>query len=281
MRLESLDFQDRTIGREIKDNERSIYWSLEEAVEELIRRQENTELVREVNEFLGPECPLPEGKLCGVLGRQVASAREEDVQFEERCREIGLEPIFLEFPDDKFVTNNPAKTRLAFLRFWYGEGGETGGLRVVRINIVDPQIVQEKSGKATMRQIETRWGENLVKFHHRAREIVGLKGEELDMSEWFKQKGGAKDYYPYYMALAVTRAVLFESFHSPGFGKMLDIFNQNVVFPAIQWVEREFGHSPLIVYHPEVKSPEEEWRFLNCYPPAVLEAIPEEFRNGG
>lgn len=261
--------------REIEgNNERSIYWPLQEAVNELIIRQANTELVREVNEFLGEDCPLPEGKLCGVLGRQVAGARWEDVQFEERCRKIGLEPIFLEFPDDMFVTNNPAKTRLVFLQFWDGEGGETGGLRVGRINIVDPQIVQQKSGKATMRQIETRWGENLVEFHHRARRIAGLTGEIIDMSGWFKRIGSAREYYKYYLAACGIRAILFESFHSPGFGKMLDIFNQTVVLPSIQWVQSNFGYSPLIVYHPEVKSPEEEERFLNCYPPAVLEAIP-------
>lgn len=250
-----------------------MYWPIERAVIELKRRQQNKELVRKINEFLGSECLLPDGRLYGVLARHIASARLEDVEFEKRCLNFGLEPLFAEYTEDLFVSCNPSKTRLIFLYIFHGRG-KKGGLHIERVNIVHPSTLPLIDGRVKMSQIKTWWGENLVEFHHRSREMVGLKGKVIEISGWLKGIGQAQEYYKYYLAACVTRGILFESFHSPGFGGSLDAFNQAVVLPAWKWVVQQFGVEPLIVRHPDTSQPEEEKRILNFYPPAVLEAIP-------
>lgn len=253
-----------------------MYWELEKAIEELRRRQGNKILLRQVNEILG-DCPVPAGQY-GFLARHIASARLEDCQFEERCREVGLKPIFLTYPGDTFVSNNPDKLRLIQLFILLGYG-KKGGPRLKKIYLLSQQDVRQIDGKVQLDHLLTHWGEPLVRFHHRARKIVGLKGEEVDMSTWLKSIGRAREYYKYFLVIFLTKGILFESFESPGFPN-LDTFAQLVVFPAWRWIRVEFGCSPLIVRHPATNSPEEEKRILNWYPSTVLEAIPKEFVRG-
>lgn len=250
------------------------YWKLQDAVEELRKRRENLRLREEVNEFLR-ECPIQEDQeeLNGFLARHVVSARLEDEEFESRCLEAGLRPINLEYASDRFCTNNPSKMRLVRLRIFEGYG-KNGGPRLRTVFVVDRA---EKLNGQPLYQIKTKWGEFLSDFHHRAREVVGLKGGIIEVSEWLRGFGRARDYYRYLLTACVTRGILFEAFDSPGFPD-LDVFNREVVIPAWQWVMNRFGCSPLIVRHPLTSSPEEEERILNWYPSGVLDAIPEEYR---
>lgn len=254
-----------------------MYWQLEDAKNELMRRQKNPWLVDKINKMLGDNCPIPTGPY-GVLARHIASARLEDLEFEKRCRAKGLRPVILEYPQDLFVTNNPSKIRLVRLFIFEGNG-RRGGPRIRRVNVVPTERLNNLSGKVRLFEMQTSWGEGLVDFHHRSRQFVGLTAEVIDVSGWLELIGKATEYYRYLLAAFVTCGILFESFESPGFLD-LDAFTQNIVLPSLQWVKEEFGYPPLIVYHPEVELPEKEWRVLNWYPPAVLEAIPEEFRRG-
>ena len=247
-----------------------MYWELTEAREELIARQRNIHLVNRVNEFLG-NCPIPTG--CqGFLARHIASARLEDVQFEERCQQVGLKPVYLTYHRDIFVSNNPSKVRLVQLFIFNGYGRKSGP-RIRKINLYRDI---KKINRISFSQIETKWGELLIQFHHRTRRMVGLKGEIIDLSEWLQSIGQARQYYKYLLAAYVTKGILFESFESPGFPD-LDIFTQTIVLPGWRWVKAKFGCLPLIVRHPEGADPEEEKRILNWYPSVVLEAIPKGF----
>lgn len=251
------------------------YWELKEAVEELRRRQEDSRILQEERRILGDDCPIPVGPY-GFLTRHIASAREEDVQFNRRCQEIGLEPVWLEYSKDIFVTRNPSKVRLLRLQILIGYG-KKGGPHLWRYDLIDRRNLDRVNG-VPMDLIETKWGESLVRFHHRTRKMVGLPGRVINISVWLKSIGRAKEYYKYFFAALVRRGILFESFQSAGF-KDLDAFNQAVVIPAWEWTVAEFnGCAPLIVRHPVVSSPEEEERVLNWYPKEVAEAIPPEYR---
>jgi hypothetical protein len=246
-----------------------MYLSLFEAIEELERRQRNVALVEKVNNFLG-NCPIPNGKMYGFLGRHIASARLEDLQFEKRCKEVGLDPLFLEYTEDIFYSINPSKTRLVRLYIFNGYG-KRGGPNISRIDLLGTRNLNRFNG-LPLSQIKTMYGESLISFHHRTRDFVGLKGNILDLSLWLKSIGPAKVYYTYYFAACITRGILFESFESFGFPD-LEKFKQEVVIPAWNEVLKNFGVAPLIVYHPDVSSPEEETRILNWYPKEILQAL--------
>jgi hypothetical protein len=239
------------------------YWDLEEAIRELQRRQ-STGITRELEESYNFSW-LPKGKLYGFLARHIASPRLEELQFFKRCVRSGLQPLWLEYLDDKFCTNNPSKVRLVKLRILLGRG-KRGGIKERVVKIVDHWP------PSSMRHLRTCWGELLYKFHHRILNVMLGSVEILDISDWLRSWGRAINYYEPYLALAIAHGVLFESFESPGF-QDLERFKNNVVLPAYRRVVGRWGLEPLIVYHPW--PPEKEAMYLNYYPPDVLRFLPE------
>jgi len=235
-----------------------MYVGLEEAVKELQQRQKNIELVKKVNKFLGSGCPIPQGPN-GFLARPIASARWEDFYFKQRCEKVGLFPISLEYTNDLFATYNPSKARLARI-YWFDGYGKNGGAKITKEYLVED--INAING-LPLSQIKIKNGELLVEFHHRLRNLLGLGGKIIDVSDWLKSIGPAKKYYPYLLAAAVTRGILFESFESPGFPD-LEKFKKEVVIPAWDQVVEKFG-VPLVVYHPDPNSGNEE-NILNWYP---------------
>jgi len=243
-----------------------MYWNPEEAIKELKRRQKDLDLVRKVDEFLRASCPIPNG-FNGFLARHIATARLEDVQFEQKCKELSLCPITLEYLEDIFVPENPSKKRLVVLYVFEGYG-KKGGPRLKKLVLAD---VEKYKGEP-LKNIQTKKEELLLwKFHHRARDVIGLKGKVIDISNWLMEKGKAKEYYPYLFTATLTRGILFESFESPGFPDLLK-FKEEVVIPAWEFVVQKFGMRPLIVYHPENEDEKEE-NILNWYPVEVLKGL--------
>jgi hypothetical protein len=240
------------------------YWYLDEAVQELERRQ-SIGITRELEEAYNFFW-LPKGKLYGFLGRHIASCRLEELQFFKRCVRSGLQPLWLEYLDDHFCTNNPSKIRLVKLRILLGRG-KRGGVREKIVRAVDLS-----RASTSIRELRTWWGEHLYEFHHRVLNCILGAVQIVDMSHWFKQWGRASSYYEPYLALAIAHGVLFESFESPGFPD-LERFKKNVVIPSYNRLVQRWGVEPIIVYHPV--PPEMEAMYLNYYPPEILRFIPE------
>lgn len=241
------------------------------AVEELEKRQKDEELVKRINHFLEQFeilCPIPFGKNA-FLARHIASARLEDFLFKERCSSLGLNPVFLEYSEDVFVTNNPSKLRLVRIIINNGNGRK-GGPRLETIYLVKPHHLNGLNNKP-ISYIKTYWGESLIEFHHRSRIALGLEGTIVNVSSWLKSIGPAIRYYKYFFAACAVKGVLFESFLSHGF-PTLDRFNEEVVIPAYRFVLNEFGVEPLIILHPNC-SPEEEIKTLNWYPKEIKDLI--------
>lgn len=243
-----------------------MYWKLEEAVKELKQRQNDAALSRKINDFL-TDCPVPQGNF-GFLARQIATCRCEDFFFAEKCRESGIEPVWLEYGEDRFCSNNPDKMSLVRLRV-YGGRGRNGGPKLKNISVV--QNFSQYDG-VPLSRIVTNWGESLVEMHHRLREKSGIKGNCLDVSAWLQGVGDAKKYYEYFLAAVCLRGILFENFEDSGFPK-LQAFKNRVVLPALEKVRKRFGCDPLIVIHPQEEVAEEKKQTLYWFPinPKIIE----------
>lgn len=242
------------------------YYDLPKAILELQQRLDNCELQEKAQKILGEECPFPKGR--GVIFRHLADARLETVEFEKRCASYGLLPLIGTYKKDRFVTCNPSKVRLVRIRVFQG-CGKRGGVKEKNYNLIPKNEWRNLEG-CSLETIRVNGSGVLLRDVHREmREEVGLKANVVDASSWLSSQGdGAVNYYKSLMLFAATSGILFESFHSPGFGTNLDFFNRRVVQPAIKWVEENGFPPPLIVYHPPVPR-EKEYFLLNYYPEEV------------
>jgi|GEM_PF-1842609 hypothetical protein len=255
-----------------------MYWELEKAMKEIKERKKEgvSKKVREW--FRKNEIPFPlpslGKKIAGVLFRHIATARFEDIQFEQRCREVDLVAINFEFKEDIFVECNPSKMRL--IRLYLFDGfGKRGGEKIKRIDLIDPNRISEIKG-LPISEIEVNGG-RLWEVHHKMRKKIGLNSKIIDLSPWLKQIGRAKDYYKYLMLIFISDAILFESFESPGFPD-LEEFKEKVVIPAREFAVDTLGLEPIIVYHPDCEQDFlgrllGEDKVLRYYPAEVAEVL--------
>lgn len=241
--------------------ESKMYLSLEEAVTELEKRQQDEDLKNRVSAVLGKSCPIPRGKV-GIILRQIATSRYEDILFKNRCIANGIEPVWMEYHQDEFRMSNPSKSRMVKLRFHEGVG-KNGGLKMHHHKVI--KDFGKWEGKP-IGEIKTDWGENLVSFHHRMRRGLGWNFQTIDASSWIKDGAGGKaeKYYRILFSAFITHGILFESFESPGFSE-LEKFKRRVVIPAWEWACLRFP-KPLVVLHPDKGIPSREEKMLNWYP---------------
>jgi hypothetical protein len=241
-----------------------MYWEIKEAREELAKRQQDQRLVKQVNRYLGNNCPVPQGKY-GFLVRHIATTRLEDIAFFQRCMDIGLKPVFLEYQEDVFCSNNPSKMRLIKFSVFRGYGRKGGAcLKKVRL-IKNTQRIEG----IPLNQVNTDQGENLVVFHHCLfHTAFNSQCLLIDASNWLKSIGRSAAYYRYFFACMLTRGILFESFESPGFPD-LENSKTKVVIPSFKRVEKMFKCSPLVVRHPDSCDIDEE-QMLDYYPYKIV-----------
>ena len=245
-----------------------IYFGDEDETEkELRRRQENRQLREEVENFLGeiPECFNSAAGLTAVLSRPIATPHAETLRFFERSRGFGLRPVLLEYTSDMFHSANIDKRSLVRLEFYHGKG-KRGGDKITVVKIADIHR------HCRMAEIQTRWGEPLVSFHHRMLALALPDVEVFDLSAWLHKNGGrANRYYERYLGLFIWHAALFENFLLSGEEKN---FTLGVVKPAVEALYKRFGCMPLITPLLPLEEENEELSRWNRYPPELLASIP-------
>ena len=154
---------------------------------------------------------------------------------------IALEKLGWEYLDDYFCSRNEDKMRLAKMTFSYRKDKHNNPIITYRriINI-------EKSENKKLRDLKTHWGEGFVTFHHKILESHFSKIDLFDASTWLKNKGScASEYYKYFLGLFLCHGVLFEDFVT---NRVEKEFFEGVVYPAFNFLEKEFGLRPLIVH---------------------------------
>ncbi len=221
-----------------------IYTPLETALSELVKRKQDTELQSYVNELIPSGIPnIMSEKQSVVIFRNIATPNYEVTRFMHIAVSLQeLQPVIFEYTQDKFNNRNEWKFSLAKVPFYTGVNKNNEQLFEYQ-NIIDVNASNNKP----INSINTVWGQNLVEFHH---ELFNMSYPEYtnvpyDLSEWLHSIGpAAKDYYKSFLALFLKDGILFENF-------LIDEkefeFTKNIILPAIQELEKETGHKPLIV----------------------------------
>lgn len=238
------------------------YISASQAEKELQNRRAlraEVEAFWEENGIPFPEVLKQDGKFA-CLGRHVATFRFEDAVFTLMAQSADLEPMWLTYTGDKFVTCSNVKRSLT--RPAMTQRLNRNGDPITVTNKLVPNIDQW-SGKP-LSMIHTRSGESLVDWHGR-RLIEAVPNAVVhDMTPICRDWGGRADrYYRAYLSLFVAHAVLFEDYHGGESGDQLDGFTANVFEPNADQLEDRFGVKPMVTplpWWPELSHyPDGEW----------------------
>lgn len=221
-----------------------VYTHLSDALALLEERRNNPEIVEKVLHLLRNDIPkILLEKKCAVYFRQIATPNNEGRRFLSLATESELQPVFFEYYNDKFTSNNEFKHSLGQLRI-HGDVNKVGEYPSEKNTIVDFNI---HNGKR-LKEVNTLWDEPLVEFHRRLFDAYGIKNDQLvffDASEWFENHGkNASEYYTDFFLLFTCFGILFENFLLDG---TEGEFSKNVVLPAIDKVYELTGLKPLIV----------------------------------
>jgi hypothetical protein len=217
-----------------------MYVTTQTARTTLWQRRDDQRLRQRLQEDLGE---LPEFLANGpraVLARHLASPNFEFHIFSARARQVGLKVACPDYAADKFCSANPDKLALARQSFYLGQEKD-GRLQARSHWNID---VKRWDGKP-LRDIETRWGERFIDYHHRLLELQFPGVEISDNSPWLKRMGGEPArFWPRLLSLFVCDGILFENFHSDGHESE---FTRRIIRPAFAEVKERYGVRPLIV----------------------------------
>lgn len=221
-----------------------IYTPLDKAVEILNSRIGDKDLEKKVGGIINNDVPAPLSiHPRAVLFRQLATPNYELRRFVSLVEPIHIKPLFWEYYEDKFTSNNEFKHSLGKLVFYQGKG-KKGGVKTEKINIVDFNNLDGEK----ITESKTISGSSLIDFHHDLfKETYRTFNKDVffDASQWFAKHGGnAKLYYPSFISLFVRHAILFEDF----FLNDKEIsFTRDIFLPAFIDVYKITGEKPLIV----------------------------------
>lgn len=254
-------FIEELVNDREKFDEYVYFSSMEEAMVELERRRNDKELQKKVEEYFKdvgiPEQFQDEPRL--VLFRQVATPNIEVSRFLIIADGVNMKPLFLEYFDDKFTSNNEWKLYLGKLAFYEGVG-KKGGAKINYKTIIDFNTYNGKK----ISEVKTLWGDRLTDFHRSLFDVNYSHIDDkvfFDASYWFYGVGsGAGDYYHKLLALFISNGILLENF-------MLNAaemeFTKNIFLSSFINVYKLFGIKPIIVALEPTKMESEE--FWMCH----------------
>jgi len=244
-----------------------VYTPLSEALRLLEERQKDIELLNKVKKILEGDIPGPLKNInkYGIQFRQIATPNNEAEHFLKVTDGFGLIPVFMEYHQDKFSSNNCYKRSLGQLNI-QGKVNKKDEFVIEKIGIMD---FNKHNGKK-LTEVVTHWDEPIVDFHRRLFDVCGFNNKKcsfFDTSEWVKNHGATpEEYYKHFLLLFVGHGILFENFLLEGEDAR---FSQDVILPAIESVVNLTGVKPLIVpigpldmdnddfwfyYQPDIKS---------------------------
>lgn len=251
-----------------------IYTPLDLVIKELAKRAKDKKLETAVVDSLPFGIPdIFKDKKNAIFFRQLATPNYELRRFVSITDGVGdLRPVFFEYFEDKFTSNNEWKKALGKMSFYFGKG-KKGGLKIDQLNVIDSNSFNGKK----ISSVKTLCGQKLVDFHHELFDKTYAKiGNAcfFDASEWFLKSGGtAKDYYKIFLKLFLKHGILFENFMIDQ--KEID-FTREVFLSAFMAIEKEYGFKPLIVALEPTDI--ESDKFWMCHPEDSIQHIKSKLK---
>jgi len=235
----------------------NIYYTLDEAAEEIKKRWSDKILKKKVEEFLSNKF-IPgffKDIQRAVYPKSVVSPNNACDLFFLNAKYLGLEPLLVEYTNDLFTGLSEDKLLLARLHLLWHDG------TLQTADIVDYKKYHEKQ----LQEVRVVSGEKLIDFHHNLFKLSQYPtGEIMDMSKYFKSYGRPKDFYPYYLANFICHGVLFEKFETDPKSRELK-FTREIVMPSMDFLQKKFGVGPIIVNLYTNDSTGAEDPFWACY----------------
>jgi hypothetical protein len=246
----------------------TVYTPLSEAVKILEERQNDKELMMRVRKVLNDQIPeICKNNKCAIMSRQIPTPNYENRVFLELSKDINFSPVFFEYFDDKFTSNNKYKHSLGQLQICKNLD-KNGNDIIEKVTIVD---FNKYNGKI-LKEVKTLWGESLIDFHKRLFDFYNIK-DFFCFNEliWYKKEDKEKtiDFYKKFFLLVTCYGILFETF------LILDDkereFTKNVVLPALESCISLTGIKPLIVPIPPMDLESEDFWFYQL--PVVKKSL--------
>lgn len=248
-----------------------------EAVKELEKRQNDPELKRKVEEYLGGDIPeyAKNGPIL-YLARHIVTPNFETLRFIHLISQLGLKTVISQDSKGLFVSQNQVKRALAKLPVSRRTTQKNGKLNehYQNVTIVD---FNEADGKL-FGEIQTLWGEKLIDFHTRLFSELGIKKIETpDDAEWLDRhnRGDLLEHYKKLLALFVVHGIFFENYNAEDEHELR--FVEEVLRPACRFIEQRFGHKPIITQI--FPTAFESYRFWISYPNKVLDIVQKSMRS--
>lgn len=245
-----------------------------EVIDELYRRQNDPELRRRVEEYLGGDIPAYFGeKPVLYLARHLATRNFETLRFLSLVEPLELPIIISQDVEDKFVANNILKRSLGKLSICLSirPKGTEFVEEYRNITIVD---FASANGKKFC-DIKTLWGEPLSDFHSGLLSRYTREGVIItDDSEWISRhhRGDISEHYKDFLAFFVCHGVLFEDYLISDNEELA--FITEVLAPAFSHIEKIFGVKPLITQL--TPTTPESGQFWVSYPKEVATIVQEK-----
>ncbi len=212
-----------------------------------------------------------------ATGRHARSTRYEDFVILGMAKQAGFSDVrWLTYVADIMNSNSSYKRSLAMPGMVKNGRGRNGG-----VNSLPRQLVSSWEGciGKPIENIQMPKGGKLIDWHANRQNRMMPDVSAYDMSQWLKKfRGGAKEYYQFYLSMFLAHGVLFEDYHggeSAG-NDQLDGFTDTVFVPAWQKLYDKFGIRPLITqlpwevafkYYPEDNA---DWRQHGIIPEELL-----------
>lgn len=243
-----------------------VYTPMSEALNLLEERRKDDQLIKKIEQLLKGDVPeILKLKKCAVQFRQVTTPNNDCKHFIKIAMENKLQPVFFEYHDDKFTSNNDFKYSLGSLHL-QGPVNKKDVFPVEKVTIVD---FAKYDGKK-LKDVKTLWGESLVDFHKKLFAFHNSSTDNFhfyEASQWLKKNGEhAREYYVNFLLLCTCFGILFENFLTSNDSD--GEFTKDVILPAIDKVLNLTGLRPLIIpigpldmesdqhwisYHPTIK----------------------------
>jgi hypothetical protein len=230
------------------------------AKDEVWRRWNDKALRKRVDEFFGNNFfePLRNGPK-GVFSQYIVTSAHDTHQFIKLCNEASIDPLILEYSDDKLVAKNISKYLLG--RVFFCDREDIKSLdNIPRITVIN---FNTEEGER-LNKVKTIWGERLVDFHHNILNIItpDISSSIHDFSSWFqKTRALTEYYYLYYLALFLCHGILFDNIE---LNTEEGNFTRNKILPSLHKIKEIFGVKPLI--SPLIPLGHEADPFWCCYP---------------